>query len=229
MQTFLAKAALGLTALLVGFAPQQAAKAPRAYKVDESGGVQIEVTAETGGGKIDASGSVIYKVTKVLEGNRATVHMDLKDLKILMNGGDIPMEVDGIDTTLDGMGMPDTWPLNQAEAIYSLAALGWLSPEIPAKANEAVDFKWSNEKKTATIKGKVRLAASEETGGVKTSKVAMELELVSDQDSTPVKVTQTSWIDEKGNVVRSEGTLSAPDGTEVAYKVKPIKAKAGGL
>lgn len=228
MHITLAKAALGLAAITLGFSPGQNPKTPRTYKADETGGVQIELTAETGGGKIDASAKITYKVTKVLDGNKANVRIDMKDLKVAINGGEMPMEVDGYETVLDGMGMPETWPMNQVDAIYSLAVLGWLSPAIPAKADEATDFKWNNEKKTASIKGKVRLVGSEETDGKKTSKLSMDFELVSDQDQTPVKVVQTSWIDEKGIVVRSEGKLAAGDGTEVSYKVKPIKAQGGG-
>lgn len=228
MQITIAKAALGLAALTLGFGPTQTSKSPRTYKMDETGGVQIELTAETGGGKIDASAKVTYKVTKVLDGNKANVHLDMKDLKVNVNGSEMPLEVSGLDTMLDGMGMLDTWPMNQAEALYSIAALGWLSPAIPAKTDDGTDFKWANEKKTATVKGKIRLGGSDETDGVKTSKVAMELEVVSDQEPTPVKISQTSWIDEKGNVVKSEGKMSTPDGTEVAYRVKPIKAQGGG-
>lgn len=184
---------LGLTVLAVGALQDAALK--RTFAKDETGSYDVKVKGELQGNDLTASARYSYKVVKVSDNGRASATLSLSQVQVAMAGTDQSQDIDPLETTFDGMGLPDELPTNDAGWVYTFAAFSQIMPSKALKPGDAFDIDWKNSTKSATIKGKGKLVEFAEIEGVKVAKVEYQIEFAPEETPTPGRASGTNWIE----------------------------------
>lgn len=192
-KAFLPGALLAFSVLAVGAWQDAALK--RTYAKDESNSYDVKVKGQLQGNELTASARYTCQVKKVADNGKAGATLSLSQVHVDMAGIDQSQEIDPVETTLDGMGLPDELPTNDAGWVYTFAAFSQIMPSKALKAGEAFDIDWKNSTKAATIKGKGKLIEFAEVDGVKVAKVEYQVEFAPEETPTPGKATGTNWIE----------------------------------
>ncbi|MBI5707051.1 MAG: hypothetical protein HZC36_08695 [Armatimonadetes bacterium] len=186
-------AAMTLSVFALGAWQDAALK--RSYEKDETNSYDVKVKGQLQGNELSASARYTYKVVKIADNGKASATLSLSQVQIAMGGADQSQEVDPFETTLDGMGLPDDLPTNDAGWVYTFGAFSQIMPSKPLKAGDAFDIDWKNSNKAATIKGKGKLVEFAEMEGVKVAKIEYQVEFSPEDTPTPGRASGTNWIE----------------------------------
>ncbi len=213
------------TVLCPGLATQDATKLARTYQADEAGVILIKVNADAKyGQKIEASANVQMKVAKLLENGIARLSCSLGNLKVAIEGSDMPFEAPAFEADCDAQGLPDHLVTNQVEWMYTLTFLAGIVPNKEMKVGESSEFEWNGKDKANRIKGKIKLVELVELDGVKAAKVESDMTVYPQDQNNPGHVTSTSWIAlSNGRLIKSEGKLAVEGDVQATFTTTRVK------
>lgn len=206
--------------LLSQISAQEPASVSRKYAAEESGAYAFSLTGDVPEGQFKATAKVKYKVRKLLESGGAEMQLDLADVKAAIGDMELPIDAGTLISSWDAFGLPQTFPHENAETLYSLLSYCSIVPNKALKTGETLNLDWKNSAKTAGIKGKIKLLEIGETDGLKSAKISVEIEAKSDMDGNPLTLNITSWVETaNGKLIKAEGSGSM-EGVELKMSVK---------
>lgn len=220
MSNFAARLFLAAPVLLGFVLPQDAVKLERKFKADETGTYRLEVKGMVQSNDIEASDTLTYKITQLLDDGKAKAEFGVTDLKVFIAGTDQSSDVNSMATTLDKLGLPDALPVQDAEWSYTMFALSQVMPSAPVKPGDSFEIKWANADKSASMSGKGKFVAVEEIEGVKAAKLEVALEFHTEGLPMEGTVKGTNWIDlASGYPIKSEARILVGDVLNWTFKL----------
>lgn len=224
MHLAIAKLIVPVVAAALFAGSQDAVNFVRAYKADETSSVRVQLDVDMQGNEIKASATVATKIAKLLEGGKAKALWSAKDVRAEMGGNELPVDLPDMEATLDGQGLPQVIPTNQAEWLFSIASIGQMTPGKSLKPGEEFTVAWASDDKMATIKGKGKFLEVVEVDGAKAAKVEYTVQVAPENNGMSADMKSTAYFEPAtGKFIRSEGKMEVGGEMTMKFTVKLVK------
>lgn len=203
---------------------QDAVKLARVYKADEAESFKVEVVGNIQGTDLKATGRMDLKVSKLGEKGSAAVKVTASSVDVEIGGNTMPYDLDPFEAAWDAAGLPERLPTREAEWMFTMLAFSQLKPSAELKPGDSFEIAWTSADKSATIKGKGKLAEIAEMDGVKVAKITFEAAVAPEQGGMEAQLTGTNWIEVSGGkTFKAEGKVDVGGQMELNYKIGRVK------